>query len=457
MIDRLIPEKYKKWSTLLGGFLLQLSIGSFLTFGNLVPYITSYLRINDNLDVRYSETIWIATSYNFAFSLSNLLSGLINTHFNLSPKILILVGTVISTIGVCCTYFSIQKSLYLVILTYGIIFGIGSGLAYVGPLTIAMKWFPRNGGFSNSIILFGYGISSVVFNQVQTIYINPDNMSPDKPFSPSNQDEKYFSNQILLDRIPKVFLLLGTIYTFLQLVGLSLLSRKPETDECHKLLEIKETINYSNKKNSFGISYESTTQGMNLKEAIKRPAFWNLFIILFSQIVPCGLVINFYKTFGQTFLSDDKFLSLVGSFAALLNALSTFFWGFLIEKFPFKICSLFLSTSLVALSSTLYLIQFIGFKYLYAIQIGLVMTCRSGALVLMPTITAKTFGQKNFQSIYGALYMATLLSSFVVGELGSHGHELGWFWLFLTCSLIAFVGWTLGFVFNVKKINGDDI
>lgn len=139
MIDRLITEKYKKWSTLLGGFLIQLSIGSFLTFGNLIPYITSFLRVNENLKVRYSETIWIATSYNFAFSLSNLLSGLINSTFDLNPKIFILIGTVISTVGVCCTYFSIQHSLPLVILTYGIIFGIGSGLAYVGPLTIAMK------------------------------------------------------------------------------------------------------------------------------------------------------------------------------------------------------------------------------------------------------------------------------------------------------------------------------
>ena len=205
MFDRLIPEPYKKWSTLFGGFLIQLSIGSFLTFGNMIPYITSYLRIGDNLSVRYSQTIWIATSYNFAFSLSNLLCGLINSTYDLNPKIFILLGTVISTFAVCVTYFSIQISYILVILTYGFIFGIGSGLAYVGPLTIAMKvtaalyldldniflkWFPKNTGFSNSVILFGFGISSVIFNQVQTFYINPNNKSPDVSFSPSNQEEK---------------------------------------------------------------------------------------------------------------------------------------------------------------------------------------------------------------------------------------------------------------------------
>lgn len=139
MIDRLIPERYKKWSTLFGGFLIQLSIGSFLTFGNLIPYLTSYLRIADNLSVRYSQAIWIATSYNFAFSISNLLSGLINSAYDLNPKIFILLGTLISSSAVCSTYFAIQKSYFLVIVTYGFIFGLGSGLAYVGPLTIAMK------------------------------------------------------------------------------------------------------------------------------------------------------------------------------------------------------------------------------------------------------------------------------------------------------------------------------
>lgn len=212
----------------------------------------------------------------------------------------------------------------------------------------------------------------------------------------------------MLNRTPKVFLVLGVIYAFLQLVGLSLLSLKSDTDESQRFLIDKNSINDPSKNNSLGINYESSKDGIKLNEAIKRPVFWNLFIILFSQIVPCGLVINFYKTFGQTFMTDDKFLSLVGSFAALLNALSTFVWGFLIEKLPFKLISLFLSTSLVSLTSTLYLIRFVGFKYLYAIQIGLIMICRSGALVLMPTVTAKTFGQKYFQSNYGAIYMATV-------------------------------------------------
>lgn len=52
------------------------------------------------------------------------------------------------------------------------------------------QWFPRKSGLAVSTILFGYGASSILFDQIQTMYINGDNLSPDKPFSPKYPDEK---------------------------------------------------------------------------------------------------------------------------------------------------------------------------------------------------------------------------------------------------------------------------
>ncbi|CAF0937012.1 unnamed protein product [Brachionus calyciflorus] len=453
MIYKLIPDKYRKWSTLLGGFLIHLSIGSILTFGNMIPYITSYLRVYGKHNIRYSQTIWIATAYNFAFALSSLFSGVLVSHLNFKIKFNILIGIVLSTLGTCLTYLTIQYSFLLTVLTYGILFGIGSGFSYVGPLSIAMKWFPKNNGFSNSIILFGYGTSSIIFDQIQTMYINPNNLSPDQVFSSINSNEKYFSNLNLLEKIPNTFLILGLTYLIIQLLGFLLLAEKPE------LIETK-TINVDNefsielpvnKQNSLGVFYEDPNDGLTLKLASKKPVFWILFFIVFAQIVPCGLVLNFYKTFGLTFISNDKFLSQVGSISALFNALGNFLWGFLIEKMSYKITNLILSTCLVALTSTLYLIQYSNLNFLYAIHVGFIMVCRSGIFVLLPTVTARTFGPKHFQAIYGALNLAGLLSSFVIGELGSHVYLFGWFWLFFTCSLIAFLGWLLAFCYNVKN------
>lgn len=139
MLYKIFPFKLHKWITLLGGFLIQLSIGSFLTFGNIVPYVTSYLREIVHLDIRYSNSVWIATAYYFSFSISILLSGLINSNLKLNTRISILVGSGLLSLGALLTYITIQKSFYLVVLSYGVLFGIGSGLAYSGPLSLAIK------------------------------------------------------------------------------------------------------------------------------------------------------------------------------------------------------------------------------------------------------------------------------------------------------------------------------
>ncbi|RNA25051.1 oxalate:formate antiporter-like isoform X1 [Brachionus plicatilis] len=458
MLYKLFPIKFHKWTTLLGGFLIQLSIGSFLTFGNMVPYITSYLRESVHINIRYSNSVWIATAYNFAFSISILLSGLITSYLKLNTKLSILLGSALLSLSTILTHFTIQKSFFLVVLTYGILFGIGSGFAYSGPISLAIKWFPNKSGLSVSAILFGYGASSILFDQIQTMYINPGNLSPDKPFSSSFPDEKYFSNPELLARVPKIFLILGGVYALLQVVGVGLLAERKDdpsvqiNDFCEETELIK-----SEKMNSLGVRYEDSTEGLSLNEAWKYAAFWMLFCKIFSQLVPCGLVITYYKTFGQRFISDDQFLSQVGSIAAFFNAFGTFFWGFVIDRSIYKICFVSLSTVLISLTSTLYLVQYLNFRILYAVCVGLINMCQSGVYVIMPTVIVKSFGSKNFQAIYGLLFLSPLFSSLMVGILGSSSDKIGWFWVFIICALIALLGWILGFVFNVRKSDGTEI
>ena len=73
--------------------------------------------------------------------------------------------------------------------------------------------------------MLGFGAGSIIFDQLQTFYINPQNFSPDKPYSSQFPDEKYFSKLHidLLNRIPKLCLLLGGVYFCLQIIGLCLL------------------------------------------------------------------------------------------------------------------------------------------------------------------------------------------------------------------------------------------
>ena len=48
-------------------------------------------------------------------------------------------------------------------------------------------------------------------------------------------------------------------------------------------------------------------------------------------------VLGFYKAFGQTFIRDDKFLSLVGSISSVFNCTGRFFWGTIMDKSAYKV------------------------------------------------------------------------------------------------------------------------
>ena len=55
------------------------------------------------------------------------------------PRITTLIGCAIMTSGVFLSSAAIRISFWLLLLTYGVLFGFGVGIAYVGPIACAMR------------------------------------------------------------------------------------------------------------------------------------------------------------------------------------------------------------------------------------------------------------------------------------------------------------------------------
>ena len=51
----------------------------------------------------------------------------------------------------------------------------------------------------------------------------------------------------------------------------------------------------------------------------------------------CQILNSFEKTFGQTFIKNDSFLSIVGSVSSFFNALGRLLWGYLVDKLCYKV------------------------------------------------------------------------------------------------------------------------
>jgi fumarate reductase subunit C len=92
-----IPDKYKKWSTLIGGVLIHLPLGAFYTFGNMCPYVASYLREYDGFDtIRYSDIVWILSVTSLATSISAIFVNFLQNKLKLSLKIIALIGCLLN-------------------------------------------------------------------------------------------------------------------------------------------------------------------------------------------------------------------------------------------------------------------------------------------------------------------------------------------------------------------------
>ena len=114
--------------------------------------------------------------------------------------------------GAATSYYTIKYSFWLFVLTFGLLSGLGIGVSYVSPIACAMKWLPKWKGLVSGVVVAGMGLSPLVFNAIQTGYINPLNEAPNySPYS-SNPDEKYFVQKHVLEKVPEFFLVLGICY-----------------------------------------------------------------------------------------------------------------------------------------------------------------------------------------------------------------------------------------------------
>ena len=223
-------------SAIAGGCLVHLTLGTIYTFGNLAPYLVSYVRERSHPSGLHAGSgAWIYALALGGQGVSMFLGGLLERR--LGPRISTLIGCGVMSTGVLLSYVAIKVSFWLLLVTYGVLFGLGVGIAYVGPLACAMRWMPRWKGAMAGLVLAGFGLGALVFTPIQTIFINPDNKRSDI--------EGYFLDDGVLDRVPSVFLLLGGLYLVIQLVGSLLIVDPPEQREGSPLPEENQTVSSS--------------------------------------------------------------------------------------------------------------------------------------------------------------------------------------------------------------------
>src|SRR3954470_14364692 len=79
------------------------------------------------------------------------------------PRVVALAGGILYSIGImAASLVSDSDQLWLLVLTYGVLGGIGLGAAYITPIAMLTKWFPDKRGLITGIAVGGFGFGAVL-------------------------------------------------------------------------------------------------------------------------------------------------------------------------------------------------------------------------------------------------------------------------------------------------------
>ncbi|KAH7730570.1 major facilitator superfamily transporter [Aphelenchoides avenae] len=382
--------------------------------------------------------------------------------------------------------------------TYGFMFGFGQGVAYVTAVACVINWAPHMVGFGSGIVAAGFGISSSIFAPIQTRLVNPLNLPPTR--------DGYFQHEQLLDRVPGVFFSMSIVYMIMQCIGLIFVCDPPAdfvkkhfTDSAlidmawlskrrsHWLAGNSRNVSFakygyvrlplkrdaiafdspsrqplckaeeSNGKAgnshewSSGEESEADTdlnirqapQSLTPDEMLHSSTFYFLFAALFCCSFYGNFFYNLYKTFGETFISDDFFLAMAFAVGSVANAFARIGWGLLTDKTSFQVALSAATCLATGLLLTMPLTASLG-RYAYLLWLTLMFVCLGATHALFITAAVRCFGTKHKAVNYGCLILSTTFSGILLAVGSQYFLQLiGYGWAFVITAVFPFTAFLL--------------
>jgi len=93
----------------------------------------------------------------------------------MGPRLTALLGALLMGAGVFLG--GNAKTLLAFVLSYGVLFGLGVGIAYQQPFMTGNRWFPTQKGMVTGSVVTGMGASAFLFNILATKLVNPDGLN----------------------------------------------------------------------------------------------------------------------------------------------------------------------------------------------------------------------------------------------------------------------------------------
>lgn len=159
----------KAYSALVGGTIFMMFPGSAYITGNITPYLASYY------DVPSSLTTLMLPSFFVGGTLLFPLGSFLSVRFD--PRIIVACGGGFACLMLLIASYMESFGGFWVFFILG--YSVLQGSTYLVPIHHSWIWFPKNIGLASGILIGGFGLSALIFDNVSTAIVNPDNKGKD--------------------------------------------------------------------------------------------------------------------------------------------------------------------------------------------------------------------------------------------------------------------------------------
>lgn len=370
-MNQSINAKYdsSRWLVVLAGLAIQLCLGVAYIWGVFQPEVVETLAWSQKN---------AALSFSFLLGMlgvGSMVGGAIQD--KLSPRVVIMVGGVIISLGFFLASFASPEFPWIIWLTYGILGGLGSGSVYTATIAVCQKWFPDKRGLITGLIVSALGFGGLVLT----------------PLARSLMDN--FG-------VMQTFAWLALIFLLVTVGGAMLIKNPPEG---YKPVGFEPPVNQDSKK---GLDF---TPG----EVLRSSQFYLItFSFMFASMAGL-MVIPFAMVLGLSGGLTENVAAIGVMVIAIFNSFGRLFWGWVSDKIGRENTLLLLM--LVAGISILFVAA--AKSYLILFLIAIVGFSYGGFLGVFPSLAADLWGTKNMGINYGMVLIGfgigAILSSYVAG------------------------------------------
>lgn len=327
-------------------------------------------------------------------------------------------------------------------LTYGVIGGVGVGMAYVTPLAMVTKWFPDKKGLAGGLVVGAFGLGAFVYNQfvprLDSFHVASSHAAgyiaatsaakaAGVAFDPKELTVAQTFTATDSDSLMRVFVISGIVFLIVGLIAASLFRNPPP--------------GYRAGSRPTGAG-PPPDRGYSPSQVVMMPQLYLLWLQLFVSVIS-GITIISNAVFilaDLTRLTASDIAPLFG-LMSIFNALGRFVWGALSDRIG---CNHTFAAMFAVQALTLF---FLGDVHTLApalAGVALILLCCGGGFGTMPSFSAGYFGTKfmglNYGLILSAWGFAGLVGPLLVARVkdlsGSFAAMLPYFAVMLSMAVI---------------------